>query len=363
MGLLWNGIYQGGGNNMKQSIWTMLFMLILAMGMLFGWSVKTQATELEPGEQVEKAEEENPETATEEGSRGDEAEQVIQQTPLLTGKSSYNLQYKAKKTIALNVGSTGNGELTFLSSNRKVAVVSAEGIVTLKGAGVCQITVKAGETEEYKAAEKTIRITVWKQVVHTGYSSSYKSTKYYRKLKKLKLLDDKKENIVKVAASQVGYRESNSRKNLRGSQKGKRNYTEYGRYYGMNGVAWCAIFVNWVARQNGIPRSVIPKYCAVRQYYSYYHRRGLTHSWSSVRKRKYLPQKGDIILYSYSRGATTHHIGYVESAKYKFGKFHIVTIEGNTKNAVRRVKMTLKKNNTRGKIGSKYITAFASPRY
>lgn len=354
---------------MKHRFWMVIFTILIAAGMLLGSARLLQATELDPGAQTETPEGDSPEQEPtdpekdpEEGST-EELKPVVQQKTILAGQTSYIRKYERGKTITLNVTSNGNGDLNYLTSNRKVATVSSAGKVTLTGVGQCTITVNAEETEEYTAAKKSITITVWKRVIRTNYSSSYKSSRYYRRLKNLQLLDNTRENILKVAASQIGYHESNSRGNLRGSQKGKRNYNEYGRYYGNNGVPWCAIFVSWVARQNGISRSVVPKYCAVRSYYSYYRHRGRTHSWTSVRKRRYLPKEGDIILYSYSRGATTHHIGYVESAKYKFGKFYITTVEGNTKDAVRRVKMTLKKNNTSGKIGGQYITAFASPRY
>lgn len=49
------------------------------------------------------------------------------------------------------------------------------------------------------------------------------------------------EAVLRVARSQVGVRESPF-----GS-----NQTKYGRAYGWNGVAWCAIFVWWVFRQAG----------------------------------------------------------------------------------------------------------------
>lgn len=336
---------------MKKRYWIVAATMIMAISMMFAWSFNTRAQEVEPETEQTVAEEEY------------EPEPVEKMETLLTGQEAYSRKQSSGKTITLDIGTTGDGELSYRSSNRKIATVSPAGIVTIKGIGICEITVTAAETENYEAAEKTITIRVWKPVQKLTYSTSYKKSKFYKNLKKLELCGTTRENIVAVAASQLGYHESNSRKDLKGTHKGKRNYNEYGRFYGYNGVPWCAIFVSWVARENGISRSVVPKYCAVRQYYSYYRNRGLTHNWNSVVKRRYLPQVGDIILYSYSRGATTHHIGYVESAEYKFGKFHITTVEGNTKDAVRRVNMTLKKNNTSGKIGGMYITAFASPKY
>lgn len=351
---------------MKKRLWIVTATMIMAICMLFTWSIITWAEETEPGTEITETEgeTENEGDSGEEQDPGElEPEPVVKTVTELSGQSSYSRKYSFGRKVTLNVKTTGDGILHYTSSNKKVATVNEAGIVTLKGVGCCEITVTAEETEFSEAAEKTVDFRVWKRAKKLTYSSSYKRSKFYKRLKNLELLDDTRDNLVAVAASQLGYHESNSSRDLKGTHKGKRNYNEFGRYYGNNGVPWCAIFVSWVARENGISLAKVPKYCAVRSYYSYFRKRGRIHSWSSVRKRRYLPKPGDIILYSYSRGATTHHIGYVESAEYKFGKFYINTIEGNTDNAVRRVKMKLKKNNTRGKIGGMYITAFASPRY
>lgn len=48
-------------------------------------------------------------------------------------------------------------------------------------------------------------------------------------------------NVVKVARQEVGYIES------------KGNRTKYGEWFGLNGVAWCGIFVSWCYAMGGIP--------------------------------------------------------------------------------------------------------------
>lgn len=54
----------------------------------------------------------------------------------------------------------GDGELSYVSSNESVAVVSAKGTVVIMGSGTADIIIRAAETENYEAAEKTITITV-----------------------------------------------------------------------------------------------------------------------------------------------------------------------------------------------------------
>lgn len=60
---------------------------------------------------------------------------------------------------------------------------------------------------------------------------------------------DQRTDIVLIARSQIGYHESNSSTDLSGEDTtGTGNYTEYGRYYGNNGVAWGGYFIYWLGR-------------------------------------------------------------------------------------------------------------------
>lgn len=78
---------------------------------------------------------------------------------VITATSSYTKSY-GSKSFKLNTKTTGNGKLTYSTSNSKVATVSSSGTVSLKGPGKATITVKAAATDDYKAATKTISITV-----------------------------------------------------------------------------------------------------------------------------------------------------------------------------------------------------------
>lgn len=82
--------------------------------------------------------------------------------------------------------------------------------------------------------------------VEYSASSSYMSSSYYKALCEVELTGDQVTDICNVAKSQVGYRESGN------------NYTEYGRWYGMQSY-WCNVFVSWCANVAGVPASVFPK--------------------------------------------------------------------------------------------------------
>ncbi len=112
--------------------------------------------------------------------------------------------------------------------------------------------------------------------------------------------------FVAAAASQVGVKEDPP-----GSNK-----TNYGKWFGMNGKAWCAIFVCWCANKAGGPN--IPHTASVSEMVNYFRSKGLYKSAASG----YIPKAGDI-MHNYG-----NHIGIVEWADSSA----VHTIEGNTTN-------------------------------
>lgn len=291
---------------------------------------------------------------------------VQKQTQTITlPKTTITKKFVKGNTFSLGAKASAGGKLTYKSSNTAVATVTAKGKVKMKKSGKVTITIKAAKTDTAKAASAvTVTISLYHRAKSLSPSSSYRSGKYYKALMALKLSGTARANMLAIAKSQIGYHESNSSGKLAGTSSGGSNYTEFGRYYGYNGVPWCAIFVNWCARENGVSTSVIPKYCAVRDYYSFYHRKGQHYyTWSKVRQQKYTPRKGDLILYSNTLGGTTHHIGYVLKATYTKKYVTLVTVEGNTSDQVKKVTMKMSRSSTSGKTGGHYINGIAAPKY
>ena len=66
----------------------------------------------------------------------------------------------SSKAFELGAKTDGNGKLTYKSSNKKVATVSSNGKITIKGCGEVTITINASETKESKSAQKKITLTV-----------------------------------------------------------------------------------------------------------------------------------------------------------------------------------------------------------
>ena len=86
-------------------------------------------------------------------------------------KENYKLTYGAKP---FKINAKAETALTYVSSNPKVAYVSADGTVTIKGAGTATITITADETENYNSATATVKITVTKATQRlTGVKTQY----------------------------------------------------------------------------------------------------------------------------------------------------------------------------------------------
>ncbi len=163
-------------------------------------------------------------------------------------KASQSLSAKAKKTTIVNgktttITASGKGDITYKSSNKKIATVNSSGKVTAKGPGKVAITVKAAGNSNYKSASKEITIKVnpkapsiksaknskskkatvkWKKVSGvTGYQIQYSTSKSF---------SSKKSTTVK-GASKVS-------KTLSKLKKGKTYYIRIRSYKTVSGTKY-----------------------------------------------------------------------------------------------------------------------------
>lgn len=75
-------------------------------------------------------------------------------------KASSYVKVYGSKAFYLNAKTSGDGKLTYSSSNRKVASVSSKGKISVKKYGTAVITIRASKTANYKAASKKVEIKV-----------------------------------------------------------------------------------------------------------------------------------------------------------------------------------------------------------
>lgn len=146
----------------------------------------------------------------------------------------------------------------------------------------------------------------------------------------------KRDEIVEIALSQVGYEETPV------------NITKYGEWFGMQDE-WCDMFVCWCANQVGVSENIIPKLACCDDTGEWFDERGLyrnSYSWGG----DYYPQKGDLILFDWDRSSDSDHIGIVTDVD----RYTVYTVEGNKDNAVRKCEYSL---------GDDRIRAFCLPAY
>lgn len=137
-------------------------------------------------------------------------------------------------------------------------------------------------------------------------------------------------DIVDVAISEIGYKEEGG------------NKTKYGKWYGMNGAAWCHMFVSWCASQAGVSSDIVPKTASTTAGMEWFKKKGLFQY-----KEKYTPKRGDIIYFK-SSGAS--HVGIVERVEGST----VHTVEGNTSDKVARRNYSL---------SAARITGYGMPKY
>lgn len=134
--------------------------------------------------------------------------------------------------------------------------------------------------------------------------------------------------------------------NLAASQLGNEGGKKFWTWYGTNSrFEWCACFISWLAYQNGIMNTKIPKFINT----------GDGAYWFKIRNQfkyrgTYTPKPGDIIFIDWNDNDRIDHVGLVE--KVENGTLY--TIEGNSRDAVRKKSYPLT---------SKYLYGYGIPKY
>ncbi len=122
--------------------------------------------------------------------------------------------------------------------------------------------------------------------------------------------------IVNIAIQEVG--------NVHGEK--------YWKWYGFNDrVAWCAIFVSWVANQAEILDSSIPRFSVVGNGARWFKERG---QWEGP---DYVPKSGDLIFFDWEQDKKLNHVGIVEKVENNY----IYVIEGNSNDQCKENKYSI----------------------
>ena len=165
------------------------------------------------------------------------------------------------------------------------------------------------------------------------FSDAYKTSVWYENFTSLELTSNDRNNILRIAVSQLGYHEGDSAKDFDGMNKsGSSNYIEYARllvpHYNDNAYEWCACFVNWCLNQARFDKASSEIGC-----WKWVGELKTMNMWqdSAAYKGTYTPKPADMIFFNWKNTNTgSGHIGYVLYTT----DTHVFTIEGNADNNV-----------------------------
>lgn len=122
-----------------------------------------------------------------------------------------------------------------------------------------------------------------------------------------------RDSIITVAAQEIGKTENPANSNK----------TLYGKWFGLDGVAWCAIFVSWCYDKAGFPLGNLgytKGFAGCQSGYDYFKKKG----WLINKEQA---QPGDIVLFDWNGDKRYDHTGIFVR---HIDKDTFETIEGNT---------------------------------
>lgn len=160
------------------------------------------------------------------------------------------------------------------------------------------------------------------------FSDAYRTSVWYDHFSSLVLTDNQRNNVLRVAISQLGYHEGSVPEAIDGYGTGDGNYVEYGHLVTNfpHGSDWCATFVNWCLSQARITHAGGEIGCQ-RWIDDVFIPQG-NYQPSPAYGGTYLPHPADIIFFDWdTNGYWADHIGIVLYTD----ETTVYTIEGNTK--------------------------------
>lgn len=122
----------------------------------------------------------------------------------------------------------------------------------------------------------------------------------------------KGDDVIKIAFAEVGTVESPKNSNK----------TKYGKWFGLDGVAWCGMFCSWCYSQAGVP---LPNIGFTKGF------AGCQTAVAYFKKSKEVtttPQVGDLVFFDWNGDTRYDHVGMFNGWKVKGVSFY--TVEGNT---------------------------------
>lgn len=199
---------------------------------------------------------------------------------------------------------------------------------------VRELTCELAESEYHEHTEKCYeQVLICALEEHTHEIGCYSDSgadvesaeEWENTLSQAKLTGAWPEDIVSVAETQLGYRESE--KNFVADEDGTvHGYTRYGAWYGAPYSEWNALFVSFCMNYANVSKTVIPRSASCRSWQEKFITLGL---W---REGDYSPNPGDIIFFDNDGDKIADRIGIVKLVNEEENT--LSAIDGDRSNAV-----------------------------
>ena len=137
--------------------------------------------------------------------------------------------------------------------------------------------------------------------------------------------DNWAENVVAVANSQLGYRESTANYTVLEDGVTMKGYTRYGAWYGVPYGDWCAMFASFCLHYAGVPQSAVSYGSGCIYWVEQLQSAGLFESAAEC-----FPEPGFLVFFDTNGDGLADHVGIVTEADGET----IRTVEGNIGGAV-----------------------------
>ncbi len=171
------------------------------------------------------------------------------------------------------------------------------------------------------------------------FSEAYMTSRWFDNFSALVLTENERNNVLRVALSQLGYHEGDTIADIHGmNSEGDGNVTEYARLIltktglpiGTDNVDyafdWCACFVNWCLNQARVDHAYAEISCG--QWLAWFSRPENEFHVGKAFGGTYIPRPADLIFFDWEgKNAWPEHIGFVLYTD----DATVYTIEGNTK--------------------------------
>lgn len=178
----------------------------------------------------------------------------------------------------------------------------------------------------------------------------YNTSPFAKALSQVILTGNYREDVIRIALSQVGYHEGNGEADFAGNnQKGNKDYTEYGRRLDSVGSAWCSEFASWCIRMAGVPELAVANSRSANVSGFTQNTSAQWYAWAntSYGTGTYTPRKGDLLLWAWDakpygiQDNLSHTSILVSVEAQKNGTVLLKTIDGNSNNRVEEKSYTV----------------------